>query len=244
MKFPQTLIDLFANARHLVVLTGAGVSAESGVPTFRDALTGLWARFRAEDLATADAFQANPRLVWDWYAWRRELVQRAQPNPAHRALAQLQERVPSFTLITQNVDGLHTRAGSRDVVELHGSLHRVKCFERHHPSASWDDTTERPPRCTYCGSLLRPDVVWFHEDLPAKPWARAHQAAARCDLFFSIGTSMLVYPAAGLSRTALQGGARVVQINPESTELDEQATFNLRGKAGEILPDLLAALWP
>jgi NAD-dependent deacetylase len=242
MKFPKELVDCLVRARHVVVFTGAGVSAESGVPTFRDALTGLWARFKAEDLATPDAFLADPRLVWDWYAWRRELVYQVEPNPAHRAIAELQLRVPKLTLITQNVDGLHQRAGSREVLELHGNLQRVKCFERHHPAATWDDTTEKPPRCVLCGSWLRPDVVWFNEDLPAETWGKAQDAAADCDVLFAIGTSMLVYPAAALPLTALQAGIPVIQINPAPTDLDRQARFNLRGKAGEILPTLLDAV--
>lgn len=242
MGFPDGLIERLADARHLVVFTGAGVSAESGVPTFRDALTGLWARFRPEDLATPEAFRANPRLVWDWYAWRRELVGRVEPNPAHHAIAALQGLLPRLTLITQNVDGLHQRAGSREVLELHGNLQRVKCFDHQHTATTWDDTAERPPRCSHCGSLLRPDVVWFNEDLPAGAWAQAQQAASQCDLFLAIGTSMLVYPAAALPLTAAQAGATVIQINPQPTDLDGWARFNLRGKAGELLPDLLMAL--
>jgi len=243
VNFPRPLLDLLSRARHVLVCTGAGVSAESGVPTFRDALTGLWARFRPEDLATPDAFRSDPRLVWDWYAWRWELVQRAQPNPAHRAISRLQDLVPRLTLVTQNVDGLHQRAGSRDVVELHGNLARAKCFEHHHPAANWDDTDEKPPRCVLCGSPLRPDVVWFGEDLPAAAWAKAQRAASSCDLFLSIGTSMLVYPAASLPLSALRGGAAVVQINPEATDLDGSAAFNLRGRAGEVLPALVSAVW-
>lgn len=243
MNIPEELIDLLSGARHVAVLTGAGVSAESGVPTFRDALTGLWATFRPEDLATPEAFLADPRQVWDWYAWRRELVQRVEPNPAHRAIATLQELVPKLTLITQNVDGLHQRAGSRHVLELHGNIRRVKCFEHHHSASVWDDSTDRPPRCTTCGSLLRPDVVWFNEDLPAGIWEQAQKAASECDVFFSIGTSMLVYPAAALPLTAREAGGAVVQINPEPTDLDPLARFNLRGRAGEILPALFDAVW-
>lgn len=243
LEFPPPLIEQLARARHLVVFTGAGVSAESGVPTFRDAQTGLWARFRPEDLATPEAFLADPALVWDWYAWRRQLVQRVEPNPAHRALAELQDLVSRLTLITQNVDGLHQRAGSRDVLELHGNLFRAKCFEHHHPAAEWDHRIERPPRCLICGSLLRPDVVWFNEELPSRPWAEAMDAAVSADVLLTIGTSMLVQPAAWLPMSALEAGAQVIQINPEPTDLSSRAQFDLRGKAGEILPALIRSVW-
>ena len=243
MHFPVELIELLAGARHLVVFTGAGVSAESGVPTFRDAQTGLWARFRPEEIATPEAFLANPRLVWDWYAWRRQLVQGVEPNPAHRAIAELQDLVPRLTLITQNVDGLHQCAGSRAVLELHGNILRARCFERGHPATNWDDRIERPPRCLICGSLLRPDVVWFNEELPEKPWTGALDAALNGDVFLAIGTSMLVQPAASLPMTALDSGAQVIQINPEPTDLSHRAQFDLRGKAGEILPALIQSVW-
>jgi len=243
MDIPNPLIDLLAGARHVVVFTGAGVSAESGVPTFRDAQTGLWAQFRPEDLATPEAFLADPKLVWDWYAWRRQLVQQVEPNPAHRAIAELQDRVPRLTLITQNVDNLHQRAGSRDVLELHGNILRVKCFENHHLAIGWDDETERPPRCAICGSLLRPDVVWFNEELPQRAWAEALDAAVSGDVFMAVGTSMLVQPAAWLPISALEAGVQVIQINPEPTDLSSRAQFDLRGKAGVILPVLVRAVW-
>ena len=243
MDFPSQLIDLLVGARHVVVFTGAGVSAESGVPTFRDAQMGLWARFRPEDIATPEAFLADPELVWDWYAWRRQLVQRVEPNPAHSALAELQDLVPRLTLISQNVDGLHQRAGSRDVLELHGNILQAKCFEQHHPATEWDDRTERPPRCVICGSLLRPDVVWFNEELPTRPWTEALDAAVGGDVFMAVGTSMLVQPAAWLPMSALDAGAQVIQINPEPTDLSKRAHFDLRGKAGEILPALVHLVW-
>lgn len=243
MDFAVELQETLAGAQHLVVFTGSGVSAESGVPTFRGAQTGLWARFRPEDLATPEAFLADPELVWDWYAWRRQLVQGVEPNPAHRAIAERQDRVPRLTLITQNVDGLHQRAGSRNVVELHGNIHRAKCFENHHPASERDDRSERPPRCTLCGSLLRPDVVWFNEELPARPWAEALDAAVSGDVFIAIGTSMLVQPAAWLPISALEAGAQVIQINPEPTDLSNRAPFDLRGRAGDILPALIRSVW-
>lgn len=241
--FSAALRERLATARHVVILTGAGVSAESGVPTFREALTGLWAQYDPEELATCDAFAAHPQRVWDWYARRRALVRRVAPNPAHYAIAELQNRVPQLTLITQNVDGLHQRAGQREILELHGNLLRVKCFANEHPASDWDEAGPMPPRCVQCGSYLRPDVVWFCEELPAKLWERAQVAAKSGDVFFSIGASLQVYPAADLPTMALRSGATVIQINPEPTLLDLDATFSLHGPAGVILPALLTAVW-
>jgi NAD-dependent deacetylase len=240
-SIPAELMTALRRARHIAVLTGAGISAESGVPTFRDAQTGLWSKFRPEELATPEAFAANPKLVWDWYAMRRQKVRDVQPNPGHAALAELEQRAPKFTLITQNVDGLHHRAGSRNILELHGNITRVKCFGRGHPAATWDESGERPPRCPQCGSYLRPDVVWFGEALPAAAWDAAEQAAGECDVFLSVGTSTVVYPAANLPFTALEQGATVVEVNPESTPLTARATFVLPGLSGVVLPELAGA---
>lgn len=239
MKFAPELIDCLARAQRVTVLTGAGVSAESGVPTFREAQTGLWARFRPEELATPTAFRRNPKLVWEWYAWRRELVAKAQPNAAHVALVELEQRVPDFTLITQNVDGLHQRAGSRQVIELHGSLSRTKCFEEDVDVAEWTETGEVPPRCPRCGGWLRPAVVWFEESLPEAALERAYAASAACDVFLSIGTSTVVQPAAGLPVHALAAGATVIEINPTATPLTRSVHHVLAGPAGEVLPELL-----
>ncbi len=243
-RFDRRLLDALRVARRMAVLTGAGVSAESGIPTFRDAQTGLWARFRPEELATPEAFARDPRLVWEWYEWRRGLVALAQPNPAHHALARMQSLVPGFTLITQNVDGLHTRAGSADVVELHGNIHRSKCFTDGLPVAEWAPTDSPPPRCPRCRGPLRPDVVWFGEPLPAEALARAEAAARHCDAFLAVGTSAAVYPAAQLPITALAAGACVIEVNRDPTPLSAVATFSLPGRAGEILPQLVAAVWP
>jgi len=233
------------HARRVTVLTGAGVSAESGVPTFRDALTGLWAQYRAEELATPEAFARNPGLVWDWYRMRRELVAGIQPNPGHRALRALEERVPDFVLITQNVDGLHRRAGSSRVIELHGSLERARCSRESTIFESWEETGEAPPRCRACGAPLRPDVVWFGELLPPEALRAAERAARNCDLFLSIGTSNLVEPAASLPWRAAAGGAEVVVIN---LTMEGQRTgpgiHHLIGPAGQVLPALLQAAWP
>jgi NAD-dependent deacetylase len=241
--FDIELLVALRAARHVAVLTGAGVSAESGVPTFRDAQTGLWAKFRPEDLATSEAFAAHPKLVWEWYAWRRKTLESVRPNPGHYALAALAAKVPKLELFTQNVDGLHALAGSRDVVELHGNIHRSKCFVEHVVVGEWKETGEIPPRCPHCGAHLRPDVVWFGELLPPAALTRAEAAAAHCDVFFSIGTSAQVYPAAQLPVTALEHGATVIEVNPEPTPLTSLATFSLRGPSGVVLPRLMAAAW-
>jgi NAD-dependent deacetylase len=230
------------SARAVTVLTGAGISAESGIPTFRDALTGLWSRFRPEDLATPEAFRRDPKTVWEWYAWRRERVAGVAPNAGHTALAKMeidvQARGARFTLVTQNVDGLHQAAGSRAVRELHGSIRRVKCFDQGHPAGTWD-AGESPPRCVRCGSWLRPDVVWFGETLPPGELEAAMRAAASCDVFLSIGTSGLVEPAASLAFAALERGATVIEVNPERTPLTSHATLVLHGAAGAVLPLLV-----
>jgi NAD-dependent deacetylase len=231
-------------ARSVVVLTGAGISAESGVPTFRDAQTGLWARYRPEDLATPEAFLREPKLVWEWYAWRRGLVADAKPNAGHLALAAMEKRAPNFTLVTQNVDGLHRRAGSRNVIELHGNLFVNLRFHDHTAIADDDMTCDVPPRCKRSGQLVRPGVVWFGEMLPPAALQAASSAVKACDLVFSIGTSALVEPAASLPFMALQAGAAVVEINPVETPLTPHCTLALRGKAALILPELLAAMAP
>lgn len=228
-----------AAARHVCVLTGAGISAESGIPTFRDALTGLWAGFRPEELATLDAFERNPAFVWRWYEWRRELVRQARPNAGHLALAELARRVPRLTLVTQNVDGLHQRAGSVDVIEYHGNILRDRCLAEQIVAERSRDAGGELPRCASCGGLLRPDVVWFGEMIPAVAMRLADAAAADCDVFMSVGTSSLVYPAAGLAEIALSRGVAVIEINPNPTELTTHADPVLAGPAGAILPALL-----
>jgi NAD-dependent deacetylase len=242
--FDPRLVQRLRHARRVVALTGAGISAASGIPTFRDAQTGLWARFRPEELATPDAFRRDPQLVWDWYEWRRGLVAGAAPNAGHRALARLEGLVPDFLLVTQNVDGLHQRVGSRTVVELHGNLYREKCSAEGVVVAGRQATEERPPRCPRCGAHLRPDVVWFGETLPAQALAAADAAARGCDVLLSIGTSAAVFPAAQLPVTALESGAMVVELNTAPTPLSAVATFSLLGPAGELLPRLLDATWP
>jgi NAD-dependent deacetylase len=232
-------------ARRVVGLTGAGVSAESGIPTFRDAQTGLWSRFRAEDLATPEAFARNPRLVWEWYAWRRTLVAGAAPNPAHVAFASPEARVPGFTPVTQNVDGLHRRAGSRRVIELHGDITRTICSRDRRAVASWPDDSAVPPPCPGCGAALRPDVVWFGEPLPRAALEAAAAAAAACDVLLVAGTSLNVFPAASLVPIAIESGARVIMVDPVLPRIARHPrVLAVEAAAGTALPALLAAAWP
>lgn len=241
VETPPGLISALRASAHTVVLTGSGISAESGVPTFREAQTGLWEHLDPQQLATPEAFARDPKLVWDWYAWRRELVGQAHPNSGHLALAELERVVPNFTLVTQNVDGLHQQAGSRAVIELHGSIRRTKCSVEDAEVENYDET-ENPPLCPSCGAPLRPDVVWFGEMLPVGAMDAASAAARRADLFMSVGTSSLVYPAATLPFEALEAGASLVEINPQETPLTPRAEFALRGPAGDVLPRLIREL--
>jgi NAD-dependent deacetylase len=233
--------DALRHARRVVALSGAGISRESGLPTFRETQTGLWARFRPEELATPDAFARDPGLVWRWYAWRRRLVADAAPNAAHYALVTLARHIPHFTLVTQNIDGLHQRAGSDDVIELHGAIRNTRCAacDRAAPAAPLPD--DEPPRCA-CGGLFRPDVVWFGEMLPPAALARASEEALSCDVFLAIGTSGIVYPAAGLAASAFRTGAAVISINPDPAAAPPGAV-QLSGSAGCVLPALVAAAW-
>jgi len=239
LKTVHQVREWLKQARSIAVLTGAGVSAESGVPTFRGN-GGLWKQYRAEDLATPGAFARDPKLVWEWYDWRRGLIAHAEPNAGHRALVDLGERVPSFTLITQNVDGLHELAGSRNVLEVHGTIWNVRCTscQREHMDRR-TPLPEIPPRCE-CGGLLRPGVVWFGEALPARVWQDAEAAARTAEVFLLIGTSAVVYPAAGLAQIAKTSGARVVEINIAETVLSDSIDEFLQGPSGELLPQLIA----
>jgi NAD-dependent deacetylase len=229
-------------AQSVCVLTGAGVSAESGIPTFRGE-GGLWRRFRAEDLATPEAFATDPKVSWEWYDWRRQVIAKAQPNPGHLALVELENRVPTFTLVTQNVDGLHHRAGSRNIISVHGDIWNVRCLE-----CAYSEKDERaplpeiPPRCPRCGGLLRPGVVWFGESLPVEPWRAAEAAASKCDVLLVAGTSAVVMPVGGLVGKARQAGARVIEINADQTRISNTVDLSIRGPFGEILPQLLSAL--
>jgi len=233
----EGLLTALREAQHICVLTGAGISAESGVPTFRDAQSGLWKQYDPLDLATPEAFLRDPELIWRWYRWRRELVAEAQPNPGHLALPRLAELVPRLTLITQNVDGLHQRAGSTDVIEFHGNLFSNQCsVEDCIIDGEQDDAV---PVCPGCGGHLRPGVVWFGEAIPEHALNNSFAAAADCDVFLSIGTSSLVYPAAGLAEIAKNNGATVAEVNPDPTA--HAAGFNhaIAAKAGTVLPEIL-----
>jgi len=230
--------DVVATARHCIVFTGAGISAESGIPTFRGA-GGLWERHRPEELATPEAFARDPELVWRWYRWRQEVVYKAEPNPGHRAISELEAIGVVKAVITQNVDGLHQRAGSRDVVELHGSLWRARCVKCGAVYRLDKPVEEIPPRCPRCGGLLRPDVVWFGEPLPQDAWERAVELASRSDAVLVVGTSGVVYPAAYIPRVAKDHGAVVVEVNVEESAVTPIADFFLRGRAGDVLPRLV-----
>ena len=242
MTISVKLRSLLQRVESICVLTGAGISAESGVATFRGK-NGLWSKLKPEELANFDAFMRNPELVWEWYNYRRQIVHDVKPNPAHYALVRLEEFVKEFTLITQNVDNLHYRAGSKKVLELHGNIERSYCIDCGKYAENVEVTTEkRVPRCLSCNGLIRPDVVWFGEMLPEGIFEAATEAASQCELFITIGTSAVVYPAAGLPMTAKNQGAYIVEVNTEPTEISHIVIETLIGKAGEVLPYLAAIL--
>jgi NAD-dependent deacetylase len=234
---------LLRRAKHVCVLTGAGVSAESGVPTFRGA-HGLWEGFRAEQLATPEAFMSDPPLVWKFYNWRRQLLADVEPNPGHVALATMETILPRFDLITQNVDGLHQAAGSRNVIELHGNLWHVRCVVCSYRREAVREKLGAEPRCPDCGDWLRPGVVWFGELLPIGAIDAARQATDACDVMLVVGTSAVVQPAASMAEWARQHGAAVIEVNPEATPLSSRAAVCLAGASGKVLPRLLDRLQP
>ncbi len=236
---PNIVVERCLGARRIAVLTGAGISAESGVPTFRDR-DGLWTKLNPQELAFMEAFLKNPQHVWEWYQSRRKVMQEVKPNPAHYTLAAMEDFYPVFSIATQNIDGLHQRAGSRKVFELHGNIERNRCSVCGRFVELPDETAE-PPRCS-CGGLIRPDVVWFGEMLPEEALDSAAQAARTAEVYFSIGTSAQVFPAAQLPYDAAEHGAFLVEINAEPTALTPYAHISLQGKAGEILPRLWRAI--
>jgi len=230
------LIAVLTLAKHVVVSTGAGISAESGIPTFRGK-EGLWKKYRAEELATPTAFAQNPELVWEFYEWRRGIIAEKKPNPGHKVLARWESVFPVFSLITQNIDGLHQKAGSTDMLELHGNIWKLRCTEEGTISENHETPLKKiPPLCPDCGALLRPHVVWFGESLSPTVLQKAFQLSSECDVMFVIGTSALVQPAASLPLSAAETGAKIVEVNPDPTPLTPYADFSFRGKAGEILP--------
>lgn len=237
----SSLAQVLHKVQHVVVLTGAGISQESGIPTFRGP-GGLWRRFRPEELATPQAFAKDPRLVWEWYDWRRGLIVRAEPNAGHRALVALEEAVPDFTLITQNVDGLHARAGSRRVLEVHGSIWQVRCTVCGLVKEDRRVPIPLPPACSGCGGLLRPNVVWFGESLDPGILDAVQGTLRQAQVMLVVGTSAVVQPAASFALWARQWGAKLAEINPRPTPLTSHCDFVLEGNSAEILPRLVAAV--
>jgi len=240
--FSPRLISKLHDAKSIVAFTGAGMSAESGVPTFRGE-NGIWKKFKPEELANFDAFIRNPDLVWEWYKHRKQIIRFIQPNPGHFALAEMEALYPKFAVVTQNVDNLHRRAGNKTVYELHGNIERNYCIGCGTYYSNEEILKfESAPKCTKCKGLIRPDVVWFGELLPASQWFASLDSAEHADVFFSIGTSAVVHPAASLPLLARHAGAFVVEINLETTELSNQIDEFIPGKAGEILPELVRLL--
>lgn len=235
---PEALLAALRDARHLCILTGAGVSAESGVPTFREAQDSLWAEYDPLQLATPEGFLENPELVWRWYRWRRELVRKAQPNAAHAGIVELAKLLPQLTLVTQNVDNLHQRAGSDQAIEFHGNLFIDRCFDCGRESVG--DLDVEVPLCATCGGKLRPGVVWFGEAIPEDAMNQSFAGASECDVFLAIGTSSLVQPAAGLADVAAANGAVTVEINPDPVR--QGFDFVLDFKAGTAIPQLVGLL--
>ncbi len=239
-EISKELIERLSKATKVVVSTGAGISAESGVPTFRGE-DGIWKKMRPEELATVDGFMSNPTLVWEWYQYRRDLMNKVEPNPGHYAIAEFEKIFPEFTLITQNIDGLHARAGSQRILELHGNILKNKCHECGQPFDDKINLDGGLPHCG-CGGMIRPDVVWFGEMLPQDTMGEAFQSAEDSQVFFSVGTSSLVQPAATLPYMASRAGAYVIEVNIEQTPLTPISNVFLEGKSGEVLPRIVEAL--
>jgi len=237
IRVDKSLIDALRKAESIVFFTGAGISSESGIATFRGK-EGLWNKFKSEELANFDAFIRNPELVWEWYNYRRKIVHEAKPNAAHLTIAEMQNHFKDVTVVTQNVDNLHRRAGSKKIFELHGNIERNFCIDCKKFNNQELDFSNGVPKCE-CGGIIRPDVVWFGEYLPEDQFLGGGKAAINSDIFFVVGTSAVVYPAAGLVYTAKASGATIVEINIEETEISSSVNYSYFGKAGEILPKIL-----
>lgn len=237
----EKCVEFLSPARHVVVASGAGMSKESGIPTFRDAPSALWANYNPEDLATPEGFRRDPKLVWRWYVDRRKMIAKAVPHAGHYAVAEMEPMFEDFLLVTQNIDNLHRRAGSKAIVEFHGNIFRFKCFDNDHPVESLPDTEDIPPKCE-CGSLIRPDVVWFGEAPSSESFDRSYAALTVCEVILVVGTSGIVYPAAGFPALAKQAGAAVIEVNPEETPITALADVFLKATAGEALPAIVEHL--
>lgn len=237
MNIPDELQKILFSAKDAVALTGAGISAESGIPTFRGP-EGLWSKLKPEELASFDAFLRNPDLVSQWYEHRRQITRESKPNPAHYALAEMERSFRTFTVVTQNIDNLHKRAGSKNVAELHGNIERNYCLRcgKRYDAEAFDRNGSF--KCSECGGLIRPDIVWFGEMLPADQWSMAEKAVMKSDVMFVVGTSSVVYPAAELPMTMKRHGGKIVEVNTEKTPLTAFADFSFQGPASEILSDL------
>jgi NAD-dependent deacetylase len=247
MEELDTVVAALDKAQLVVAATGAGMSKESGIPTFRDAQEGLWACYNPEELATRQGFSRNPARVWGWYNYRRGLIAQGTPHAGHLALATLEDLVPQVVVVTQTIDGLHRQAGSNSILELHGNINRFKCFDQDHPvevdvPLSDTDGELEPPNCPHCGSPIRPDVVWFGEMLPPGVFEKAQTLSDGCDLMLVVGTSGMVQPAANLPLVASASGATVVEVNVEPSQLSHYVDIFLQGPAGAILPELVARL--
>ena len=241
MDIPQSFINRLLDSQSIVFFTGAGISAESGIPTFRGK-DGIWNKLKPEELANFDAFLRNPEMVWEWYSHRKKIIHESHPNPAHKSIAEMQNIFPDVTVITQNIDNLHRRAGSSRIYELHGNIERNYCIEC---KTFYNDElpfVDKIPRCTKCGGLIRPDIVWFGEYLPQDQFEASVNKSKNCDLFFVVGTSGVVYPAASLIYTARENGAYIIEINIEETEISRLADKSFFGEAGKILPAITSAL--
>jgi len=241
-EIDKTIITKLRSAQQIVILSGAGTSAESGVPTFRDAQTGLWEKYKPEDLATPEAFANDPQMIWKWYQWRRQLIAKVNPNAGHRAITKLQENLKAVSVITQNVDGLHQIAGSTDVIEFHGNIRHNKCLACDVSESNSDNDTLIIPICPQCKNYLRPGVVWFGEGIPEQASRQSIKLSEKAEVFFSIGTSSQVYPAAGLVEIARQNDAMIIEVNPNSTPLSSSADYVFAEASGSFLPRLVDAL--